>query len=267
MTTFIVENRAIVEAANIVSRRHSIEYVATDDEWVVRLQDKNKRYHIYAYNIDSNDFASASIASDKAATYAILKLDDVKAVPHHVLKSVVTEQLNAERIAELLQHGDIVVKPLHGTKGRSICKITTVTDAISFMGQEDETLWVAAPYLEIDHEIRTVVYDGAVVLAYRKYDPVMKNGVKMFNASLGAKTSSLHIDELPEEVRSLAVNAATSTNLRLCAVDIIVEPDGSTSVLEINSGFSLERFALTNPDNRRKVVAMYVKVLEDVFNQ
>jgi RimK family alpha-L-glutamate ligase len=125
--------------------------------------------------------------------------------------------------------GDVVVKPLFGSRGLGATRITDPDIAtrvfltISF--------YHGVLYLQefIPHggsDIRAFVIGDRVVAAMRRMSTNWKT-----NVSLGAKPVSFN---LSEELESLAVNAAKVVGCKVAGVDIIEGPEGPV-VIELNS--------------------------------
>ena len=96
-------------------------------------------------------------------------------------------------------------------------------------------------------------------------NPATDGGLKKFNLNLGTRAKRLAIDTLERTVQELAVRTAHAIGLELAAVDIVYDHAGGVYVLEVNSGLSLEYFALSSPLNRRAVVDFYTHVLRSLF--
>lgn len=266
MPTYITKNRALVEAIKNISGKLSIHYSSSADDWIICLTKNDLRKYIYSYSFDCNSHAAASIANDKSATYDILAQKNIQAVPHWVIKSVLDEKYNLSKVQELLSSSvDIVVKPLHGSRGRSIARFSESIATTKFMNSEDETLWAVSPHIVIEYELRIVVYDEEILMVYKKFEPLTINNLKMFNLNLGAKASLEDTSNIPETIKTMAAQAAKAINLTFCAVDIVKEVGKGFMVLEINSGFSLEHFAQMDPANRRKVILLYETVVKRMF--
>jgi RimK family alpha-L-glutamate ligase len=125
--------------------------------------------------------------------------------------------------------GDVVVKPLFGSRGLGSTRITDPDIAtrvfltISF--------YHGVLYLQefISHggsDIRAFVIGDRVVAAMRRMSTNWKT-----NVSMGAKPVSLN---LSEELESLAVKAAKVIGCKVTGVDIIEGPEGPV-VIELNS--------------------------------
>jgi len=126
--------------------------------------------------------------------------------------------------------GDVVIKPLFGSRGIGSTRVTDpdvaerLFRAIVFY---HGVLYVQRFIQHGDSDIRAFVVGDKVVAAMRR---VMPSGWKT-NVSLGAKPVSLN---LTEELEKLAVKAAEVIGCRIAGVDILEGPDGPV-VIELNS--------------------------------
>ena len=125
--------------------------------------------------------------------------------------------------------GDVVVKPLFGSRGVGATRITDPDIAARVF----RTISVhhGVLYLQefINHggsDIRAFVIGDRVVAAMRRIAENWKT-----NVSLGAKPVPLN---LPAELESLAVKAAKVIGCKVTGVDIVEGPDGPL-VIELNS--------------------------------
>lgn len=125
--------------------------------------------------------------------------------------------------------GDVVVKPLFGSRGVGATRITDpevaarVFRTISF---HHGILYLQEFIPHGDSDIRAFVIGNKVVAAMRRVAENWKN-----NVSLGAKPVIIN---LSEELESLSVKASKVIGCKVAGVDLIEGPNGA-AVLEINS--------------------------------
>lgn len=125
--------------------------------------------------------------------------------------------------------GDVVVKPLFGSRGVGATRITDPDIAARVF--RTITFHHGVLYLQqfIPHggsDIRAFVIGDRVVASMRRLSDNWKT-----NVSLGAKPVSLN---LPEELEKLAVKAAKVIGCKVTGVDLIEGPDGPV-IIELNS--------------------------------
>jgi RimK family alpha-L-glutamate ligase len=125
--------------------------------------------------------------------------------------------------------GDVVVKPLFGSRGVGATRISDLDIAarvfrtISF---HHGVLYIQKFIPHDNSDIRAFVIGNRVVAAMRRIAENWKT-----NVSLGAKPISLN---LSEELQNLAVKAAKVIGCKVTGVDILEGPDGPVLV-ELNS--------------------------------
>ncbi len=263
---FITENRVLVEAIKRACAAYDIELLSLSDDWIMRLRKGAQTHFVYLYMFDLNGQASDRIAADKVATYKFLDSARVAAVPHWLVASNLNAEIDRRPLELLLgAGGSVVVKPLTGGRGRLVARFEAVEPAVAFMEDAEEVSWAVSPLVDIVREVRLVVLDGVVELAYEKHDPQMVNGLPMFNLNRGATARGLKPGATGEELRELALGAMAAVGLRLGAVDVVVDRLGRAAVLELNSGFSLEHYALISDEVRGEVVDFYMGVVRRLF--
>lgn len=265
MSSYITENRALIQAVRETSGKLGIQHTLFSDDWIIRLRKNRTTRYIFAYGFDCNNQASSAIASDKVATSQLLDNAAIPVIPHHLLKSVAMPEINKELLEQLIsKHESVVVKPLQGSRGAGVGKFEHTKDALHFMHQLDG-VWACSPFVKIEREIRAVVFGNSVRLAYEKFEPQIINGLKMFNLNLGAKSKPLLEQDLSSDIKKLAVDSMRAIGLTLGAVDIAIDEDNQIRILEINSGFSLEHYAAASAINKQHVMALYEHVIQTMF--
>ncbi len=266
MSNYVVENRALLEAVTVGAQRLGIEVKTFSDDWVIRLQHKGQQRFIFGYRFDINSDASAAIAIDKVATADLLIDMGVAAVPHYLLSTILNRHINPLYLKELLeQYKSLVIKPLKGSRGELISQFSEANHILEFTNHTIGVDWAASPFVNISREIRLIILDDTIQLTYEKHTPVTINGLKMYNLNLGAKATGLELKDIPQTIQLLAIHSMQAIGLQMGAVDIIFDDNNVPYVLEINSGFSLEHFALISPHNRALVINFYSLVMEELF--
>lgn len=126
--------------------------------------------------------------------------------------------------------GDVVIKPLFGSEGRGITRVTDTALAQRAFHLLEQLQ--AAIYLQefIPHDgwdLRVLVI-GSQVLAMRRSNP----GDWRTNVSRGAATEPCDIDDA---LRDMAVRAAQAVGTPFAGVDLLRGRDGQWYVLEVNA--------------------------------
>jgi len=159
--------------------------------------------------------------------YDILAILEENGIP--VPKTATTENINEALKAFKELGGDVIVKPLFGSRGIGATRVndpevaSTIFRSIAF--------YHGVIYLQefVNHglsDVRAFVIGNRVVAAMRR----MANNWKT-NYSQGAKPVRI---ELEESLESLAVKSAQSIDCKIGGVDILESPPGPM-VVEVNS--------------------------------
>jgi len=162
--------------------------------------------------------------ADKYDILSILE-DNGVPVPHTVATESVNEALKA--FAEL--GGDVVVKPIFGSRGIGATRVNdseianTVFKAITF--------YHGVIYLQefVPHgtsDIRAFVVDGHVIAAMRRVAEGWKT-----NYSQGARPAPIELDH---DYETLAVKASKAVGCKVAGVDILEGPHGPM-IVDVNS--------------------------------
>jgi RimK family alpha-L-glutamate ligase len=161
---------------------------------------------------------------DKYDILSILEGADVP-VPRTAATENVAEALKAFK--EL--GGDVVVKPIFGSRGQGATRIVdadiadTVFKAITF---HHGVIYLQEFVAHGHSDIRAFVVDGRVVAAMRRVAEGWKT-----NYSRGARPSST---TLSKEFEDLAVKASKSVGCKVAGVDILEGPTGP-KIVDVNS--------------------------------
>jgi RimK family alpha-L-glutamate ligase len=161
---------------------------------------------------------------DKYDVLAILE-DNGVAVPRTVATESLSEALKA--FAEL--GGDVVVKPIFGSRGMGATRVvdseiaSTVFKAITF----HHGIIYLQEFVPHGHsDIRAFVIDGHVKAAMRRVAESWKT-----NYSQGARPAPIELDPDLEE---LAVKSAKAVGCKIAGVDVLEGPDGPM-IVDVNS--------------------------------
>ena len=171
-----------------------------------------------------NSREALELASDKFLTSVILEKNNIptpKTIicedPHEALESF--EELG----------GDVVLKPLFGSKGIGITRLNDKSFAenvIYSLGHLNEIFYLQEFIEHYNQDIRILIIgDNAIAGMYRVSDN--------WKTNIHAGARMEHI-ELTTELKELAINAAKAVKTEIAGVDII-ESEKGLYVLEVNS--------------------------------
>jgi RimK family alpha-L-glutamate ligase len=159
--------------------------------------------------------------------YDILAIMEDNGIP--VPRTVATESVNEALKAFAEIGGDVVAKPLFGSRGIGATRIVdseiaaTIFKAITF---HHGVIYIQEFVPHGYSDIRAFVIDGNVAAAMRRVAENWKT-----NYSQGAKPAPLELDPTLEE---LAVKAAKVVGCKIAGVDILEGPDGPV-IVDVNS--------------------------------
>ncbi|MFX0049244.1 MAG: RimK family alpha-L-glutamate ligase [Candidatus Hermodarchaeota archaeon] len=196
-----------------------------------------------------NSRQSLEIASDKFLTSMYLEKHNIPTP-----KTIVCENPNdaLDSFEEL--GGDIVLKPLYGSKGVGITRINDkgfAENVFYTLGQLNEIFYLQEFIEHYNRDIRILVLGNKAVAGMYRVSDNWKT-----NVYSGAKTEPL---ELSKELTNLAIKAAKITKTEIAGVDI-VESEKGYLILEVNSipGFTgLQR--VTEVNLADEIVSYFLK--------
>ncbi|MAG94138.1 MAG: 30S ribosomal protein S6--L-glutamate ligase [Planctomycetaceae bacterium] len=196
--------------------------------------------------------------SPKAIEYAVDKYHTTARLAHAGLpvpETIVCE--DAERALEAFDTlgGDVVVKPLFGSEGRGILRVSDPDLAFRTFRTLERTGSVIYLQRFIEHEgfdIRALVLDGRIL-----------GGMKRSNQSDFRTNVSRQARGEPwmltDDESRLALEAAQAVEGRFAGVDLLYRRDGTCYVLEVNAVPGWKAF---NRANRTDVAAQVIGLLE-----
>jgi len=159
--------------------------------------------------------------------YYALSLLEERGLP--VPKTVVAESADAALSAFMDLGGDVVVKPIFGSRGIGSTRVSDVEVAERIFRALDynhQVLYIQEFIPHGDYDLRLLVLGKRVLASMKRVAASWKT-----NISLGAKPMPYHP---PREIKDLAVNAAETLGCELAGVDILQTKKGAL-VIEVNS--------------------------------
>ncbi|MFX0009985.1 MAG: RimK family alpha-L-glutamate ligase [Candidatus Hermodarchaeota archaeon] len=196
-----------------------------------------------------NSRESLEIASDKFLTSVFLERYKIPTP-----KTIVCENPNdaLDSFEEL--GGDIILKPLYGSKGIGITRISDrgfAENVFYSLSQLNEIFYLQEFVEHSNRDIRILVVGNKAIAGMHRVSDNWKT-----NVAAGARVEAL---ELTKDLMKLAIKAATITKTEIAGVDI-VETENGLQVLEVNSipGFkALQK--VTDIDIAGEIVSYFLK--------
>lgn len=130
--------------------------------------------------------------------------------------------------------GDVVVKPLFGSEGRGLSRVTDreaawrIFHALERVGS---VLYLQRTVDHPGHDLRAFVLDGRVIGAIRRF---ARPGEWRTNVAVGGRAEAIELDPAAE---SLALRAARAVGAAMAGVDLLPDPGepGGLVVPEVNA--------------------------------
>lgn len=146
------------------------------------------------------------------------------------LDTVVCESTD-EAMAAVRAMGDVVIKPIFGSLGHGIVRVSDPDTAVRVVRALEMTKTIFYVQRAIDHggrDVRVFVIGGRVLAAIERRAP---EGDWRTNVARGGSATAI---ALPDEWAQLAIRAAAAIGADYAGVDLIQSSDGAVWVLEVN---------------------------------
>ncbi len=249
--------------------------------WLFRLEKDGEIRYMFKNCLPLNSQSSSAIATDKFATFEVLRAAGIPIIDHSILYPFDNHREFAngcntpsylERYFKEHQR-DVVLKPNHGLGGQGITHITSADQfpaalEAAFAYSESASL---CPFYHISREYRIVMLDGEARLVYGKE----RSTDWRFNLQNGAVSIDVTDPTLRAKLVMLAKKVVQELNLRFCSVDVI-ELDSShyhasssnqpeLLVIEVNGTVSTSHYLEQHPDRASLVRDIYRDVIRKIF--
>lgn len=297
-----MKRRQIVRIIEEICKENGYKLSLYSDEWVIVIDNGEKRMIIPSYRFPNNDAGVSDLCSDKSGLSEFLRAYDVPCIPHQFFWMGGMDDDSRDEIVKALRelvekHKGAVIKPNNGTGGSNVFKITDVnsieTTLQHFKGEP--RMIAISPLVTIEAEYRAIVCGEEIALTFEKIRPsVVADGKKRFFDYIkesGLTPSQDLVDYLPqkgekveliwkhnlqggakpilvenpsEELVHLVERARQVTGVKFASIDI-VKTKGQFFVLEINSGVMMEKFSSENDLYYNLAKKVYKKAIEDYF--
>ena len=134
-----------------------------------------------------------------------------------------------ENTKNLLKKHSLIYKPLFGSQGENIVKISNINDFNKI--SNDSSIYYIQEFLETEpsHDYRVLVIKSGS--SYNTYTMVRYGNSYINNYSKGGKCVSVKFDK---DLIDVAIKAAQTINIPFCGVDIIKSND-KNYIIEVNS--------------------------------
>lgn len=192
------QNKAFFKIIDELCKEKGIEQEYLSYGWIRALKKNNKSHYIMRYQFDLNSSISFNIASDKFATYEVLKSNNIPTIEHKMIfnpqtRSHYYEKQFIQEAKELLKNNDneIVIKANNSCQGKDVyycSKEIDIENIVNKLFEEKNDTLSACPFLNIDFEYRVVYLCGEILYMYKKEKPsVIGDGLKTLEELINIK--------------------------------------------------------------------------------
>jgi ribosomal protein S6--L-glutamate ligase len=173
-----------------------------------------------------NSPRSMECAVDKYLTTAVLQQAGLPVPETFVCES-------ADAALEAFPHlgGDVVVKPLFGSEGRGIVRVSDPDLALRVFRAIERTGGLLYLQRFIEHEgydVRVLLLDGQILGGMKR------RSTSDFRTNV-SRDASPELHELTDRERDFGLRAAAATGARFAGVDLLYDRSGELYVIEVNA--------------------------------
>lgn len=242
---------------------------------------KNNERHYVSYNdLGINNYVPVRIARHKWTCLQMLK-EAGFLVPEslqvfnkeYIDNDDYSYDQQSEKINDFVQEkgSPFFLKPAEGSQGQGVKKITHLVELEELIRtglQTERELIIEKAVSGI--EIRLVIYDGKLFMAYSKQPRIGKNGKHshLGNLSDGA-TATVCTNEIHTQYINQAVRALRVLNLTYAAIDVMIpgnysEPANSMTILEVNTNPGYHYFLQQHPVEKKSIEILFELIIYDI---
>jgi RimK family alpha-L-glutamate ligase len=194
-------------------------------EQVVFRMDVLQRFQLSGKRV-LNPPLALEICVDKYLACARL---DAAGLP--VPRTIVCQDAESAMLALEALGGDVVVKPLFGSEGRGIIRVSekdTAWRAFRTLERLQTVLYLQEYIHNPGWDVRAFVIDGKVLTAMRRH----ARGDWRTNVAQGGRAEPI---SLTAEEERLALSASRAVGTAIAGIDLLLRPEGGYVVLEVNA--------------------------------
>ena len=233
-----------------ICEENNINYTFLSRDWVVKLEKNKKIAYLVGPRFSINSVTSAAIASDKYATYEVLKNAKLPIIEHKMIfnpkyregfESDLKSMVEIENYLNEQKNKKVIVKANEGACGNDVYLCETISEIEEVKNKifEDKESLSICPFYEIDREYRLICLDGEVKLVYGKKSA---NNNWKHNLSQGASAFEVNDYELKKALEKIALDAVKEMGLCFASVDIIKLLTGELLIMEVNSSVTINKY-------------------------
>jgi len=273
-----------------------IEIQSFSDNWAFRLEKDSRVRCIYGYNFGLDEGSIQQFCNDKSMMSDLLEFYHIPHVEHFFMMNVKDYNKSGKQL--LKKYRKVVCKANDGKGGKQVFLVENEDemDKAAIEIFEKGSRLAISPYIEIEKEYRSIVLDGEIKLLFSKERPfLIGDGVHTIRELLGEnerKVSEITLlDVIPknqekvllnwkhnlgqgavpiiepyvEQVEEIVKEVLQKVGIRFASVDV-VKCGENYSVLEINSGVTLEHFSKADKGNYEIAKQIYKEAICKLFD-
>ena len=183
----MLKNRPIWKIINEICAEEDITIKTVSFGYITELQKGCQKRRMVGNSLEINSANSYKIASDKYATYEMLKSYEIPTIKHYMIFNPKTRSdfsnNEIEKACKIFEENNknIILKSNDSSEGRYVFKIQDEKELektiLKLFEEKKDTLSIC-PFYDIDYEYRAVYLDGQVLFIYQKEKPyIIGNGV------------------------------------------------------------------------------------------
>lgn len=139
-----------------------------------------------------------------------------------------------DNMDEILEFGfPLVAKKLSSHRGKGVILIRNKDDFKKLLSDFPKNNFMFQKYIESKDEYRILVLKDTVG-AYEKKIP--QKDEWRSNVALGAIEEFIEANTIPKDFKDIAIRAASTLNIQIAGVDILIDKTGYVWLLEVNRG-------------------------------
>lgn len=231
-------------------------YTGTKREYAIAAA----RYLEYKNTPFIDRYLRRAVPAGKLACAMQRSLKDVSVIPTLGASSG-NGLLNSLKIFEEFNKFPLILKEDVGKKGQNNFLVKSKDELRNILNKHKDLKFVLQPYIENDGDYRFLVMGSSVRLSFKRSGDKTKTHLN--NTSSGASVTKLNLEDVPQEILSLAKQAAAVDRLSVAGVDLIEDrTSGKYMVLEVNISPQLITGELAEEKLRS-----YAKMLEELLEK
>lgn len=251
----------------------NIGFKLLSKDWIIKLSKNEKVAYIVGTKFSINSVTSASIVSDKYATYEILRDANIPIIEHKMIfnpkfrkgfASDFNSKKDIKKYIKAQSNGKCVLKANSGSCGTEVFLCKNYFDFLKnirkiFKYKESASL---CPFYDIDTEYRVICLDNEIKLIYGKKP--RKNEWRN-NLSQGATVVECDDENLRCSLKNLAITVMKTLNIRFASVDILKLKSGELLIIEVNSGVTINKYINFVKNGREIAKNVYSDAIEKML--